>query len=97
MLAAYRFDRTSEGLLRTLYTLGYSGQDCTAGNVGSYDLFNPDGGPGGTQSWFFVVVANDGTSFEGSYGLDGDDVERAPYTSAATCPFTQDLGFRCDP
>jgi glycosyltransferase involved in cell wall biosynthesis len=25
VLAAYRFDRTSEGLLRTVYTLGYSG------------------------------------------------------------------------
>src|SRR4029453_17287600 len=25
VLAAYRFDRTSEGLLRTIYTLGYSG------------------------------------------------------------------------
>jgi hypothetical protein len=77
-----------------LENYNYSGQDCFIGGGSTYTAFNPGGG-----SFFFLVVANDGTTNEGSYGRDSRDNsmdERPPYTTASTCPLTQDLASRCD-
>jgi hypothetical protein len=45
------------------------------------------------QSFFFLVVANDAATVEGSYGLSSSGVERAVN---AACGLAQDLANRCD-
>jgi hypothetical protein len=59
------------GLLGNLATYTYSGRDCSITNSGTYDWFYPTDG----QSYFFLIVADDGT-VEGSYGTDSTDTER---------------------
>jgi hypothetical protein len=66
---------------------GWTGTTCSIGATGAYSGFNP--GPG---SWFFVVVAHDGTR-ESSYGRDSSGMERPP---AGFCAQQQDLATRCD-
>jgi hypothetical protein len=81
------------GPLGAVGTLGYSGQVCGIGN-GSYDTFNP-----GAGSYFFLVVGDDGSGVEGSYGLSrigGVEAERSADLLDPVCAFTQDLSLRCD-
>ena len=73
---------------------GYSGQVCGIGVSGSYAGFSP--GPG---SWFFLVVGDDGSGTEGSYGTStatGFHVERPEGLLDPSCAFVQDLSERCD-
>ncbi|RLE24264.1 MAG: hypothetical protein DRJ50_04910 [Actinobacteria bacterium] len=82
------------GTLASVSTGTYSGQDCGIGSSGSYDNFDP-----GPDSYFFIVVGNDGVSIEGSYGLSlvgGSSAEREPDLLDPVCSFTQDLSERCD-
>ncbi|MCP3978631.1 MAG: S8 family serine peptidase [bacterium] len=66
----------------------FSGEICSIGNSGAFGPFNLPPG-----SYFFIVVANDGATTEGSYGKDSFGVEIPPHP---TCGFTQDLPNRCD-
>jgi hypothetical protein len=70
------------GNLANLSTYNYSGAECSIGTGGSYS-FDP-----GTGSYFFLVVANDGSE-EGSYGKTFLGAERP---NSAACSFPQDLG-----
>ena len=70
------------GHIADVSTYTYSGAECSIGIGGSYS-FDP-----GAGSFFFLVVANDGTE-EGSYGKNTFDVERA---STAVCTYPQNLG-----
>lgn len=80
------------GPVADLDTSGYTGQICDIGNTGSYGPFDL-----GTDSYFFLVVANDdgADGFEGSYGLDSDMKERPQYESPPSCSFSQDLTMAC--
>ena len=62
---------------------------CALGTSGSASF---DPGPG---SFFFVVVADNGT-LEGSYGLAGGGVERPEDTTASTCSLPQNLSSTCE-
>jgi len=76
-----------------LATYNYTGADCNIGSSGGYTTFDP-----GTGSFFFVVVADDGT-FEGSYGesfTTGVRVERPANALNPICPLPQSLIDRCD-
>ncbi len=70
---------------------GYSGQDCNIGTSGTYSSFSP-----GLGSVFMLIVANDGGTTEGSYGLDSGSTERPEDPGDPVCPLTQDLVGRCD-
>ncbi len=76
-----------QGPLDLVAGYGWTGAACSIGASGAYAGFNP--GPG---SWFFVVVAHDGTR-EGSYGRDAAGAERPP---AHLCAQRQDVANRCD-
>ena len=69
-------------------TYNYVGQICSIGNTG---VFNGWSYP--AQSFFFLIVANDAGTFEGSYGSSSSGVERGVN---AACGFSQDLANRCD-
>lgn len=76
-----------------LASYNYSGADCGIGNSGVYTAFNP-----GSDSFFFLVVANNG-SVEGSYGENltaGVMVERPANTQSTSCPLPKELANRCD-
>jgi len=78
-----------------LAAYNYTGAVCGIGNSGVYDSFNP-----GTGSFFFVVVGNDGSNTEGSYGTNlnsdtGTRTERPPFAPNA-CTVVQSLTNRCD-
>jgi len=79
------------GPLEDVGSYGYSGRVCDIGGRGRVEAVNP--GPG---SYFFLIVGNDGGAIEGSYGLDGQNVERPPYAGDPQCDFVQDLSLRCD-
>jgi hypothetical protein len=82
------------GLLQDVSGPAYAGQECGVGTSGNYDAFNP-----GPQSYFFIVVGNDGVDTEGSYGMsliDGVSDERMEDTSDPGCAYVQDLSQRCD-
>jgi hypothetical protein len=82
------------GPLDSVASFGYSGQVCGIGTSGSYGSFNP-----GSGSYFFLVVGDDGSGIEGSYGtssIDGAPVERPEDLSDPVCSFAQDLSQRCD-
>jgi hypothetical protein len=72
-------------------TYNYSDQQCSIGNVGSYDWTYPTA-PG---SFFFIVVANDDV-VEGSYGTDDSGVERPEDALNPSCPIPQAIADRCD-
>jgi len=78
------------GPLADVAIYGYSGQECSIGTTGAYDWFYPAG------DLYFLVVANNGT-IEGSYGIDGAQVERPEDDVSVACPLAQDLADRCDP
>ena len=79
------------GRLANLSTYGYEGQVCGIGNTGAASFNLPSG------SFFFVVVANDGSA-EGSYGtkVQGGVATERPEDSGAACPVPQNLTLRCD-
>jgi len=82
------------GLLEDAGAYGYTGQVCGIGATGSYDAFNP-----GPDSYFFLVIGDDGSGTEGSYGtsfIGGLAQERPEETADPVCAFTQDLSQRCD-
>jgi hypothetical protein len=82
------------GLLQNVASLAYSGQECSVGSGGSFDAFDP-----GPESYFFIVVGNDGVATEGSYGVSligGMSAERAEDALDPSCTFVQDLSQRCD-
>ena len=74
-----------------LESYAWSGQECALGASGSHDwstLGLPD-------AMFFVIVGRD--SFrEGSYGTDGDGLERPEDATSVVCPLPQNLTLRCD-
>ncbi|NIQ87444.1 MAG: hypothetical protein GTN83_22220 [Acidobacteria bacterium] len=79
------------GALADVGSYGYAGQDCSMDNSGTHNwTFGPT-----SESLFFLVVANDGT-VEGSYGKDGDDIERPDDLGGALCPFSQDISNPCN-
>jgi hypothetical protein len=67
---------------------GWSGQACSIGNSGTYDVFNP-----GSDSYFFVIVGHKDAD-EGSYGKTSAGVERPPYEASA-CQREQILSKAC--
>jgi hypothetical protein len=79
------------GRLEEMQSYGYSGRVCDAGGRGRVQDFNP-----GPDSYFFLIVGNDGDTIEGSYGRDGAQQERPPYAGDPLCNFNQDLSLRCD-
>jgi len=79
------------GRLDEVGSYGYSGRVCDIGGRGRVQGFNP-----GPDSYFFLIVGNDGETIEGSYGRDGEQQERPPYPGDPLCDFTQDLSLRCD-
>ena len=78
------------GDLANVSTHSYSGAACWRGASGttSFD-------PGALADTFFVLVGNTG-AIEGSYGKDGDDVERPEDMGTAGCNLPQDLTTPCD-
>jgi hypothetical protein len=77
------------GPLDAVSTHAWSGSDCAIGTSGAYTQFNP-----GAGSYFFVVVAHDGST-EGSYGrVAPADTERPDYP-ANVCGQLQDLSETC--
>jgi hypothetical protein len=79
------------GPLHEVSSYGYSGQVCDIGSVGEYSGFDPEPG-----SCFFLVVANDGTAREGSYGTASTLNERPEDLGDPVCTFVQDLSRSCD-
>ena len=82
------------GPLQDVSTYGYSGQECSIGTSGTYGSFDP-----GPDSYFFVVVGDDGLGVEGSYGTSmtgGPPVERPENLLDPVCTLVQDLSQRCD-
>ena len=77
------------GPLDQVSDYAYDDQECGIGTSGTH-MF--DAGPG---SRFFLVVANDGGTVEGSYGLSSDG-ERPEDLNDPNCPLTQDLGQACE-
>ena len=77
------------GPLDQVATYGYDDQECGIGVSGTH-LFDP--GPG---SRFFLVVANDGGTVEGSYGSSSDG-ERPEDLGDPSCSLTQDLNQPCN-
>jgi hypothetical protein len=75
------------GPLGDVSTYGYSGEECSIGNTGSHS-FDP-----GSGSFFFVVVGNDGSTIEGSYGTNHAGTERPTHPG---CGLSQVLNLRCD-
>jgi hypothetical protein len=78
------------GPLASVGTYGYTGQVCGV-SASSYYGFDP-----GTGSWFFLVVATDGSSVEGAYGTNTAGDERPEQTDDPACAFVRNLAFRCD-
>jgi hypothetical protein len=74
-----------------LATYNFTGRDCGIGNTGLYEQFAP-----GAGSYFFLLVADDGT-VEGSYGRDSEGVERPADLANPICPLPQDLSAACSP
>lgn len=84
-------DNTLEfGALADLETYSYSGQACGLGTAGTYQWSYPN------DDLFFLVVGKNAT-VEGSYGRDGDGLERPEDLTSAACPVPQELADRCDP
>jgi hypothetical protein len=82
------------GPLGAVATLGYSGQACGLGVTGGVSSFQP--GPG---SYFFLMVASDGSGQEGSYGTmqsAGVVTQRPSNTTQVSCAFVQNLAAACD-
>jgi hypothetical protein len=79
------------GPLDDVGSYGYTGQACEIGNTGGYDAFNP-----GSGSYFFVVVPNDGSTTEGSYGKDSAGAERPEDPDDPSCALIRDLGSSCE-
>lgn len=77
------------GPLSAVGTYDWSGLECGFGTTGTMS-FDPL-----FDSIFFVVVGNDG-AIEGSYGLDGSDVERPEDIRVLACEKPQDLDASCD-
>ncbi|HXV76867.1 MAG TPA: hypothetical protein VD788_11185 [Candidatus Polarisedimenticolaceae bacterium] len=74
--------------------LVYSGQVCGIGTTGAFDGVIPE-----SDSFFFLVVGNDGVALEGSYGtslIAGSFEERADDTLDPGCALVQQLVDRCD-
>ncbi|MGD8376662.1 MAG: hypothetical protein PVF68_11025 [Acidobacteriota bacterium] len=69
-------------------TYDYVGELCSIGATGTLAGWSYP-----AQSFFFLVVANDAATVEGSYGLSSSGVERAVN---AACGLAQDLANRCD-
>ena len=79
------------GDLNSLSSYGYSDAACALGTSGaaSFD-------PGSTGSWFFLVVANNGSE-EGSYGRETGDLERPEAVGVGACDVPQNLiGVTCE-
>jgi hypothetical protein len=82
------------GLIQDISTTSYSGQECAIGTSGAFNSFNP-----GAGSYYFMVVGDDATGIEGSYGtgfIGGTEAERLEDLLDPVCAFTQDLSQRCD-
>jgi hypothetical protein len=78
------------GDLSNVSTYGYAGAACYIGTSGTASF---DPGPG---SWFFLVVANNGTE-EGSYGQDSNSIERPEAVGVGVCDAPQNLaGVTCE-
>ncbi|HXH28929.1 MAG TPA: hypothetical protein VNL37_07785 [Candidatus Polarisedimenticolia bacterium] len=78
------------GPLQDVGTYAYTGQVCGVGSSGRVDAFDP-----GAGSFFFLLVGTGDAGDEGSYGADGDGVERPENLVDQGCAFTQDLSFAC--
>ena len=74
-----------------LQSYSWSGEQCAIGTSGSY-AWDTSSAP---ASLFFVIVGQNSTE-EGSYGSDGDEVERPPHTTNGTCPLVQNLTNACN-
>lgn len=77
------------GRLEDIRHYGYTAQVCAAGTSGSFG-FNP-----GPDSYFFMIVADDGVGTEGSYGRNGATQERPANTKTFNCQLVQDLNNSC--
>jgi hypothetical protein len=80
------------GFLADVSTYTYAGQECGIGTTGSYDWDDPSP----ADALFFLIVGNDASTYEGSYGL-GNGVERPEDVDpdgTAACRFTQNV---CNP
>ncbi len=77
------------GPLSLVSTLGYTGEVCDVGTMGTA-VFNP-----GVGSYFFLVVGNQAPA-EGSYGRGVGNAERSPFAGNA-CGEAQDLSASCTP
>jgi hypothetical protein len=86
-------DNTIEyGPLSAISTLGYSGQECCLGNVGTYP-WNYAGTP---DAMFFILVGNNGTN-EGSYGVGESGERNEAGVGSQTCSnLARQLTNRCD-
>jgi hypothetical protein len=76
------------GALANVSSYLYDGAVCAVGTTGSVSF---DPGPG---SSFFLIVGKNAT-VEGSYGLDGQDIERPEDTGTAGCDLPRDLTGTC--
>jgi len=78
------------GELTSIAGYAYSEVECSVGTGGSV-TFDP-----GSGSYFFLIVANDGTK-EGSYGRDSSGAERPEDVGTPICDRTRDLsGVICE-
>jgi hypothetical protein len=75
----------------SLASYAWAGRECEIGTAGAHE-WTVTGLP---DSLFFVVVGQGG-GLSGSYGLDGDGLERVGDVSAGPCLAPQDLFRRCD-
>lgn len=79
------------GPLAAVSSYGYSGQVCALPNTGQAEAVAIE-----MDSYFFLIVANDGAGREGSYGRSSAGVERPEDLDDPTCAITQTLVDRCD-
>ncbi len=78
------------GSLATLQTgVSWTGRYCNKGTTGSLN-FDP-----GTNSIYFVVVGNNTSAVEGSYGQNSAAAERPAAGAGAPCAYTQNLTGTC--
>jgi len=82
------------GPLDQLFLYGYTGVECYCGNTESF-TWTGYPHPDIVDSFFFLIVANDGVS-EGSYGLRTGGIERPWHDWNLVCPMPQELADRCD-
>jgi hypothetical protein len=69
----------------------YIGEECGIGSSGEYVWQYP----GSPESFFFVLVGNDGF-LEGPYGTSSSGDERPPHAANMSCPLPQEVANRCD-